>query len=70
LAPAALAAETKPDSAAAVRNLLADASTIGLQVGAVAPEIRLKDQSGRERDMGSLIGPNGLVLVFFRSADW
>jgi hypothetical protein len=62
-------AETKTD-AAAVRKLLADASDIGLPMGASAPEIRLKDQNGRERDRGSLTGPNGLVLVFFRSADW
>jgi hypothetical protein len=55
---------------AAVRKLLADASGIGLAAGADAPEFRLKDQNGRERDRGSLTAPNGLVLVFFRSADW
>ena len=69
LAQVSFGAETKTD-AAAVRKLLADASAIGLPMGASAPEIRLKDQNGRERDRASLTGPNGLVLVFFRSADW
>jgi hypothetical protein len=69
LAPILFAAETPADSAA-VRKLLADASDIGLPMGAAAPEIRLKDQNGQERNRASLAGPNGLVLVFFRSADW
>jgi hypothetical protein len=55
---------------AAVRKLLSDASDIGLPAGAAAPEIKLKDQNGQERDHSSLSAPNGLVLVFFRSADW
>jgi hypothetical protein len=55
---------------AAVRKLLSDASDVGLAAGALLPEFRLKDQDGQERDRGSLSAPNGLVLVFFRSADW
>jgi hypothetical protein len=55
---------------AAVRKLLLDASDIGLAAGAAVPEFRLKDQNGQERDRSSLNAPNGLVLVFFRSADW
>jgi cytochrome oxidase Cu insertion factor (SCO1/SenC/PrrC family) len=42
----------------------------GPQEGEVLPAFALKDQDGRERDFASLQGPNGLVLVFFRSADW
>jgi hypothetical protein len=53
-----------------VRKLLSDASDIGLAAGAAVPEFRLKDQHGQERDRSSLTAPNGLVLVFFRSADW
>ena len=30
----------------------------------------LKDQSGADRDLASLMGENGLVLMFVRSADW
>jgi hypothetical protein len=55
---------------AAVHKLLSDASGIGLAAGAAAPAFKLKDQNGRERDRGSLSGPNGLALVFFRSADY
>ena len=32
--------------------------------------VEAPDQEGRQRDFQSLTGPNGLVLVFFRSADW
>jgi len=63
------AAQMGADSAT-IRRLLSDASDIGLAPGAAASEIRLKDQNGRERDLVSLTGPKGLVLVFFRSADW
>jgi hypothetical protein len=68
-APGSFAAETKGD-AAAIHKLLSDAADMGLPAGAAAPEIKLRDQSGRERDFASLSGPNGLVVVFFRSADW
>ena len=61
--------DTKTD-AAAIRKLLSDASAIGLPVGSAAPQFELKDQSGRNQNFGSLTGPKGLVLVFFRSADW
>jgi hypothetical protein len=67
--PVSFTAKMEADSAA-VRKLLADASDIGLAAGRAAPEIGLKDQNGSERDRSSLSGPNGLVLVFFRSADW
>jgi peroxiredoxin len=42
----------------------------GLQVGAKAPAIALRDQHGKQQDLSSLSGPNGLLLLFFRSADW
>jgi peroxiredoxin len=42
----------------------------GLQPGVKAPAIALRDQAGKERDFRSLAGPNGLLLLFFRSADW
>ena len=49
---------------------LVDASQIGLPPGAPAPDVSLPDQAGRTRDLASLAGPRGLILVFFRSADW
>lgn len=42
----------------------------GIKVGAVAPDFRLRDQSGKIQSLESLKGANGVVLLFFRSADW
>jgi hypothetical protein len=39
-------------------------------VGTKAPDFRARDQFGHEQTIESLAGPNGLVLLFFRSADW
>jgi len=43
---------------------------LGPQPGERLPEFSLPDQTGALRELGSLTGPKGLVLVFFRSADW
>jgi peroxiredoxin len=43
---------------------------IGLQPGVKAPEIALADQTGKPQTLSTLTGPNGLLLLFFRSADW
>jgi len=42
----------------------------GPAVGAAVPAFDLPDQNGARRDLRSLSGPKGLMLVFFRSADW
>lgn len=47
-----------------------DIATRGPQVGATAPAFSLPDQDGRVRTLASLLGPNGALLVFSRSADW
>lgn len=44
--------------------------TPGPAVGAHVPEFELPDQGGQSRNLHSLSGPKGLMLVFFRSADW
>jgi len=49
---------------------LHDATQIGPPAGAIAPGFSLPDQSGQRRTLESLMQPHGLVLVFFRSADW
>ena len=49
---------------------LRDATRIGPAIGATAAEFSLPDQSGQRRALESLMGKQGLVLVFFRSADW
>ena len=47
-----------------------DVETVGPQVGDALPEFSLRDQSGQGRSLKSLLGTNGAVIVFFRSADW
>jgi peroxiredoxin len=42
----------------------------GPDVGARIPSFRLPDQTGTAQTLESLKGPNGLMLVFYRSADW
>jgi len=43
---------------------------LGPQVGARVPEFTLVDQTRARRTLRSLMGPKGLMLVLFRSADW
>ncbi len=43
---------------------------LGPQVGDHVPDFTLIDQHGQPRPLASLSGPKGLMLVFYRSADW
>ena len=43
---------------------------IGLAVGRKAPAFTARDQFGQQQSLATLKGPNGTVLLFFRSADW
>jgi len=61
----------------AVAGVLASAQTplpevaqFGPQVGDVAPDFSLVDQFDERHDLQSAMGPNGLLLVFNRSANW
>jgi len=47
-----------------------DFAKLGPAVGQPFPPFEARDQSGNVRSLAGLMGPNGLVLVFFRSADW
>jgi cytochrome oxidase Cu insertion factor (SCO1/SenC/PrrC family) len=47
-----------------------DVQKLGPQVGSRVPAFTLLDQNGQSRTLASLIGPKGMMLVFFRSADW
>ena len=47
-----------------------DLSTRGPQVGEAIPEFSLPDQHGETRTLESVLGPNGALLLFHRSADW
>jgi hypothetical protein len=42
----------------------------GLKVGESLPSFRLPDHNGAFQNFNSLKGPNGLALLFIRSADW
>ncbi len=42
----------------------------GPPVGTAAPALLAQDQDGVTRNLDSLAGENGLLLVLSRSADW
>jgi peroxiredoxin len=49
----------------------AAADDLGPPVGIMTPDIGTRlDQTGKPHQLADLIGKNGLVLFFFRSADW
>lgn len=47
-----------------------DVKRVGPQVGAALPDFSLRDQHGDVHSLKSLLGQEGAVIVFFRSADW
>ena len=47
-----------------------DVTRLGPQVGERIADFRLHDQNGKGWTRDSLMGPQGLMLVFSRSADW
>jgi len=49
---------------------LTSAQMPGIDTGKPAPDFHLLDQFGKQHSLASLMGPKGLVLLFFRSADW
>jgi hypothetical protein len=64
--PAGAAQQPAGQASAPVVNVQA----LGPQVGARIPDFTLVDQNGATRTLRSLMGPKGLMLVLFRSADW
>ena len=67
LAPT-IGATPRPQSAASTSTV--DVDTVGPRVGDVLPDFTLRDQRGQPHSLTSLLGSNGAVIVFFRSADW
>jgi len=51
-------------------NATNDGYATGPEPGERIPDFSLPDQEGRPRSVANLTGPNGLLLVFHRSADW
>ncbi len=47
-----------------------DVSALGPQVGEQVPDFSLPDQNGDIWTRQSIMGPNGAMLVFVRSANW
>jgi hypothetical protein len=47
-----------------------DGYRTGPEIGERVPDFALPDQHGRSRPLRELMGENGLLLVFSRSADW
>ena len=47
-----------------------DVSELGPQVGERVPDFSLPDQNGKIWTRQSIMGPNGAMLVFVRSANW
>ncbi|HJO12375.1 MAG: hypothetical protein QGG67_06590 [Gammaproteobacteria bacterium] len=47
-----------------------DVHSLGPQVGERVPDFSLPDQNGRTQTLESVMGPNGAMLLFHRSADW
>ena len=45
-------------------------ANLGPQVGEQVPDFQLSDQFGEIHDLESVMGPNGAMLLFHRSADW
>src|SRR5947208_16231682 len=54
----------------AQQPVLPDVQKLGPQIGTRVLDFTLLDQKGQSRTLASLTGPKGLMLVFFRSADW
>jgi hypothetical protein len=47
-----------------------DINSLGPRLGARVPDFAGVDQFGRAQTLQSVLGPQGAMLVFFRSADW
>ena len=47
-----------------------EVASLGPQVGERVPDFRLPDQTGRVWTRDSILGPNGAILLFHRSANW
>ncbi len=47
-----------------------DVASLGPQVGEQVPAFSLPDQNGQIRTLESVMGRNGAMLLFHRSADW
>lgn len=42
----------------------------GPEIGSAIPRFEAQDQNGRVQTLETIAGPQGAMLVFYRSADW
>jgi hypothetical protein len=54
----------------AFATALMAASPTGPAVGTKAPDFEARDQNGAMHKLSSSLGPEGAIVVFYRSADW
>ena len=47
-----------------------DVASLGPQVGERIPEFAIPDQNGTVQTLESIMGEEGAMIVFHRSADW
>jgi len=69
----AFAQSAMSDAKTELKPTMADGMALkmpGLQVGTKAPDFALKDASGREVSLQSLLAKGKVALAFYRSADW
>ena len=59
-----------PAIATAQESQEIDLGALGPQIGDTVPDFSLPDQFGRLQTRESILGPNGAILLFHRSADW
>jgi len=64
-ATVSVAGQSAPDGRQRV-----DVTKLGPQVGERVPDFSLPDQTGRVRNLQSIMGARGALIVFYRSADW
>ena len=65
----AMQSRTLIDDATQGRTAI-DVASLGPQVGERVPGFSLPDQNGQIQTRESVLGPNGGILLFHRSADW
>ena len=58
------------DAAETVERQPIVVAELGPQVGEPVPDFEMVDQFGNTHDLESIMGPNGAMLLFHRSADW
>ena len=54
----------------AVALIAQAAVATGPEIGQAVPAFSVADQTGTMQTLKSVMGPKGVLLVFYRSADW